>query len=467
MNEINDVDVEAKKSLTGQSSDQNGTTASCVVDDHDMDTGISWVVLVASFFTSFLLGGALYAVGIIHSALMDKYQESVALTSWAGALHTALPGLFGPLSSIVIDTYNCRTAIVISGILYFLGYMTTAFAPNIHVVIFTCGIVAGTAGGIGYTAGMVVISFNFKKKLGLALGISSAGIGLGLFCLAPVFQIIRDFYGPRGFFMMLAAIYLHLIICGLLCFPSKLEIFTKHQRKSTSLSDSKTSCLHLFIHHAKRYWNVFLQKSTLCYSFAMFAYCLGTYLIYFYLPSFIVHSGFTAPQAAFLVSLSGIIGVFGRLVSGVVVNSQRVHIVVMYAGSMVIVAIATFIYPYVAHIYACQVTYVSVVGLVLGNSFLTSTNVNLQFVEVDSISAALGIEFMIGGIGATLGPVFAGVLIDAYDSYDLPYLSAAGFTLIASFSGGVTYFFKKLPTAKYNEDIKVEENKKLNFEKSC
>lgn len=61
----------------------------------DLDTGWAWVVLFSSFGSYFLMGSALYAVGIIHATLLDRYEESISLTSWAGALHTALISLAG------------------------------------------------------------------------------------------------------------------------------------------------------------------------------------------------------------------------------------------------------------------------------------------------------------------------------------------------------------------------------------
>ena len=49
----------------------------------------------------------------------------------------------GPVSSFLIDRFSCRTAMIISGILVALGFVGTAFAPNIYVAIITFGLVAG------------------------------------------------------------------------------------------------------------------------------------------------------------------------------------------------------------------------------------------------------------------------------------------------------------------------------------
>jgi len=55
-----------------------------------MDTGWAWVVLIASFLTCFIVGGLMYTNGIMHVVLMERYNESVSLTSWAGALHSGM-----------------------------------------------------------------------------------------------------------------------------------------------------------------------------------------------------------------------------------------------------------------------------------------------------------------------------------------------------------------------------------------
>ena len=80
------------------------STASYRNEFKDLDNGWAWAVLFASFGTFFLIGNSMYAVGIIHSALLERYEESVALTSWAGALHTALMSLGGKPS--LLYTYK-------------------------------------------------------------------------------------------------------------------------------------------------------------------------------------------------------------------------------------------------------------------------------------------------------------------------------------------------------------------------
>ena len=63
----------------------------------DLDKGWAWVVLLASFGSMMLLGGTMYAVGIIHIALLERYKEDVSKTAWTGALQSAIISVGGLL----------------------------------------------------------------------------------------------------------------------------------------------------------------------------------------------------------------------------------------------------------------------------------------------------------------------------------------------------------------------------------
>ena len=61
----------------------------------DLDRGWAWVVLVASFGCFMLIGGTMYAVGIIHIAMLERYEEDISKTALAGALQSAVMSLGG------------------------------------------------------------------------------------------------------------------------------------------------------------------------------------------------------------------------------------------------------------------------------------------------------------------------------------------------------------------------------------
>ncbi|XP_053406873.1 monocarboxylate transporter 12-like [Mercenaria mercenaria] len=408
-------------------------------DFRDLDRGWAWVILFASFGTFCLLGGSVYSVGIIQSVLLQRYKESVSLTSWPGALNTALMSLGGPLSSAVVDRFSCRTAIISSGVFLTTAYLTTAFATNIYVTIFTYGFIGGIGGALGYTAALVVIGLNFRKRRHLAVGIAVSGVGAGLFVLAPVMQLSRDYYGPSGFFIIVAAMMANIIVFGVMCFPSGLEIATQKQRRHEVYKSNRENNL---IQALKCYLRALTKVAVILLCLCMFLYCLGILLLYQHLPNFIVVKGFTAVQAAFLVSLSGLLTVFGRVLSGIITNLNRINCIVLYAGSMAVVSIASILYPFISNHFVAHVIYMVVLGLFFGCPYVTLMAVSLKFVGINYISAAIGLQYCAGGVGSFIGPVLAGFLIDSGGSYELSILIAACCIASASIISAATECFK-------------------------
>ncbi len=79
----------------------------CTEDDPSSGTFVStpanrktrkkyaWVVMLASFLTQFLSPSINYASGVIHVALLDRYDSDVTLTAWVGSVYTCMFALAG------------------------------------------------------------------------------------------------------------------------------------------------------------------------------------------------------------------------------------------------------------------------------------------------------------------------------------------------------------------------------------
>ena len=277
----------------------------------------------------------------------------------------------------------------------------------ISAMVYFCTL--GIGGALGYTASMVVVGFNFKKRLNLALGFALCGIGVGICAMAPIMQFARDYYGTTGFFIILATCALNIITFGTMCFPSKLETDAQVKRQFQARIQEVSTCRKSkILAVAHNYIQILLNKGVLCLCFAMFNFCLGTFVIYLHLPTYIVTCGFTHLEASFFVAISGILTVFGRLMTGVIANLNCIPDVYLFSGSMGIVSIATFLLPNYSLFYWGQTLYAILLGLFFGSCYVVLTSVNIQLVGIVYMSAAIGLEFFFGGIGALVGPVFAG-----------------------------------------------------------
>jgi hypothetical protein len=278
--------------------------------------------------------------------------------------------------------------------------------------------ILGSGAGLGTTASMLVIGYNFKRKRNIALGFVCSGMGAGLFALASLMHLAREYYGSTGFFIVQAAMSLNIVVFGATYFPSKLEKHAQEMRMFNNVDALPNGNTNLrFIEVYKQYFKALNNKPIFLLSFGMFFYCVGTHLIYLHLPVYIVHKGFSKTQASYMVSLKGIFAVIGRLLTGFVASLHKSVDIWLYSGSFLVLSVATIVYPHISNTLAGNIGYAVVLGLFFGSCYVLITSVNLSFVDIKHVSAALAFEFFVGGIGSLLGPEFAGKCTKRYVSF--------------------------------------------------
>ncbi|WAR21310.1 MOT9-like protein [Mya arenaria] len=169
----------------------------------DLDSPWSWVVLVASFVSLFVVGGTNYSVGLVHNVLLDRYNGTQSSTALVGAVYTSISNVAAPLSSFLTDRFGVRPTIMLSGLLYTSGYLGAAFAPTLATAAVTCGVIAGFGCAICWTSSMVACNFHFRKYRNLALGLAISGSGAGVFGVPPIITWAKGFYGMYIVFLYL------------------------------------------------------------------------------------------------------------------------------------------------------------------------------------------------------------------------------------------------------------------------
>ncbi|KAK7482398.1 hypothetical protein BaRGS_00026320 [Batillaria attramentaria] len=187
------------------------------------DRGGAWVVLAASVCGNYLHGVLVYLVGVIHAELLEKFQEDVTTTSWAGAVYSSLASLAAPLSSWIVSSYDCRTSTVVGGVLLCVGFAASAFATSVLQLLVTYGFIAGIGAGLTYTPSIMTIAFHFNRLRALASGISLAGVAVGILSGSLIAQSLIDTYGMNGAFLLIGGIALNYCVFGMFYFPTPYE----------------------------------------------------------------------------------------------------------------------------------------------------------------------------------------------------------------------------------------------------
>lgn len=209
------------------------------------DGGWGWVVVVASLGISLVADGVSFSFGIIYIEFLHYFGASKSKTSVIGSLFMAVPLMSGPLASVLVDRFGCRSMTIVGGLVSAAGFVASSLADSIEVLCFTFGVLSGLGLGLCYVTAVVCVAFWFEKKRSLANGLGVCGTGVGTFLFAPLTQALIDEYGWRGTTLILAGAFLQMCICGaVMREPDSVEgTFTQNKVLEDDEGDANRSLL--------------------------------------------------------------------------------------------------------------------------------------------------------------------------------------------------------------------------------
>ncbi|XP_071805459.1 monocarboxylate transporter 12-like [Asterias amurensis] len=400
----------------------------------------SWklIVVFASFSNSLLIVGVNHCTGILFASFQNEFRSTTAETAAISSIMTSSTFFGATIGGALGNVLGCRITAMIGGFCTLIGMIWGALTSNIYS-FYVASVVIGLGSGILYTPSVVVLAQYFNKGYGLACGLRSCGIGIGMIVYGPLVQTLLDTYGWRGTIIIMGAILANTIAAGAIFRPVKPHHKVQEQQEMAKLNNrtvekspkSKKKC------HATTIVKLFrlnLLRSSYRVCVVCFAHCTyvsAYYCFSIYLVSFATSLGILNTDAAFLFSISGITSIVGRLLCGVICGKLSAQVIyqltmLVCGGSILITLLGTYTYFVLSS---------AILGFGVGFYQTIVLVVVRDFVGVDNFGSAVGMISLLSGVAGLLGPVLAGALYDVNGSY---------FVLFAIFGG--LFFLGFLPT---------------------
>lgn len=180
------------------------------------DGGWGWFVVFASFMIHVVTDGITYSWGTVRTELVKEFKHSESATAWVNSILIGITLCSGPLCSIFVNKYGCRTATIAGAILGCFFLLISSFAPNLFMLYGTVGIGTGFGFGLIYLPAIVCVSVYFEKKRSLATGIAVCGSGAGTALIDLLCKYAVEHYQWRNTLRLLSLLVLCCILFGLL-----------------------------------------------------------------------------------------------------------------------------------------------------------------------------------------------------------------------------------------------------------
>lgn len=375
--------------MTADASDRAG------IEGTDGNEGIdgarAWVIAVAVAVASGLCFGTAYSFGAFFKKIANEFGAGRgAIATMFGItifLFFGLGALSGPLS----DRYGPRRLLVPGAVLIGAGLLLTSQVQHLWVGFLTYGLGVGVGSGLYITPAFAVVGGWFERSRAVALGVASAGSGLGTLVLVPAASWLSDAHGWRTTFVVLGIVdgVLLLVAAAIIARPPVAapppgERYLSGIRRNPAFQP-------LFL-------SGFLMSIALFMSFA-------------FIVPFAQDQGITPTAAAWLVAIVGAASVSGRLVlSGL---TRRFGPLRLYQACVVAQPIAYLVWLVAGSSYGMLVLFAVILGVTYGGFVALGPTVAAALFGVVGLGGVIGLLYFGGGVGGLIGPPVAGVLADS------------------------------------------------------
>ncbi len=101
---------------------------------------------------------------------------------------------------------GCRWTAILAGVLYTLGFLISCIAPTLEVLYITLGMTTGFSQSLVSVVIFAIVPYYFNKRLGMAIGLTQVGAGLGLIIFSTLNGYLIAIYGLQGSLLILSGI---------------------------------------------------------------------------------------------------------------------------------------------------------------------------------------------------------------------------------------------------------------------
>lgn len=269
-----------------------------------------WVVVLAGLIIMATIFGIRYSYGVFFKSLEQNFGWNRTLTSGVFSVYMVLCSLFAICGGWALDRYGPRLVLIIMGLFTSSSLLLSSQADSLWKLFLSYSLLLAIGTGPTYGVIMATVSRWFVRRRGTAVGIVSAGIGLGLIIMNPVAAYLVSSYGWQSAYMVVGFIALFIIVpCSLLL--KKSPDATEGSAAEEGLLDGSDGPAEDFsllqAARDKNFWLFFII-------WVLYSFCV--HLVLTHLVPFAIDLGVPTIKAAAVVTLLGGSSVLGRLVVG-------------------------------------------------------------------------------------------------------------------------------------------------------
>ena len=383
-----------------------------------------WRIVAVSFLVLFVHAGAVfYSFGVLRDVLEDELATSSAAISAAVSIYMVVLGLTAPLAGRLTDKYGPKNVVVIGGLIAGVALILLSLSTavwHLYLLYFMVGIGMSGAGFVPLT---VALSNWFTRRRGMAIGVAMAGVALGAIALAPLTNFIIETASWRVSYVVLGVLTLVCVVPPAMLVmrtrPQDMGLLPDGEQPVAAAVESATGPAEVSAGEPE--WTTSTALRTLPYWLTLVAFLFVGMAIAGVLQhekKFLEDVGIAAATASLALGFTGGIGGVGKVTFGYLADRISPKRTALICFALQIVGMILLLNTESA---VMMWVFVGVFGFAMGGNIALQPLIIGDFFGLSSFGTIFGSIVLAGAVGSALGPVLAGAIYDATDSYTLAF----------------------------------------------
>ena len=165
-----------------------------------------WLYVILGLVIMMALG-TVYSWSVFRLPVEVLYDVGTAQSGLPYMTALLFYSLFMFLTGRIFKDWSPRKTILTGTLLVSVGWILSAFAPNIQTLTIAYGVISGAGVGIAYGAPLTVVTRWFPEKKGIVIGLVLLGFGLSPLLTAPIARALVEQYGVTQTFLILGVVF--------------------------------------------------------------------------------------------------------------------------------------------------------------------------------------------------------------------------------------------------------------------
>jgi len=365
-----------------------------------------------------------YSLGLFIQPLSSEFGWSRAQVSAGLSIAAMLAIPVSPLVGWMIDKWGSRrlalpglvaTSLSIAAFSFASGSVTQWLALWTIYAIFSMGIKA--------TMWTAAVSSVFSASRGLALAITLSGTPIAQILAPPLTRWLVDNHGWQAAYVWLGIGwgFPALVLSIFFLFDAR-DVHRKAEKTSGVVA--KVELAGLTIGEAVRNWPLIRVAIA---SLIIMTLCIG--VIVHQVP-ILTEAGVSRETAAYLASLAGFAGIFGKIITGHLMD--RFHAGKISSLSIALAAVAFGLLLEPLRTPPLIVVAMVLIGYASGCKLQICTYLTSRYGGMRNFGTIFGVMNSLVAVGAGIGPVLAGAVHDTFGSYSPLIVAGIPASLVAA-----------------------------------